>query len=118
MVVVESMVSGHKFNTVRERLGDKVETIRFDPYIQMEAVYRERKKIRSINLTKVPLNKEDHRGPKFFKLILLLLGTTVYVNSLSDIIREERYQVWVILNQKFRTETILEKILLGMNSTQ
>ncbi|KAI9590663.1 hypothetical protein GQX74_008830 [Glossina fuscipes] len=49
MVVVESMVSGHKFNTVRERLGDKVETIRFDPYIQKEAVYRELKKIRSIN---------------------------------------------------------------------
>ncbi|KAL9871970.1 39S ribosomal protein L33, mitochondrial [Glossina fuscipes] len=48
MVVVESMVSGHKFNTVRERLGDKVETIRFDPYIQKEAVYRELKKIRSV----------------------------------------------------------------------
>uniref|UniRef100_A0A1B0ATA8 Uncharacterized protein n=1 Tax=Glossina palpalis gambiensis TaxID=67801 RepID=A0A1B0ATA8_9MUSC len=49
LVVVESMVSGHKFNTVRERLGDKVETIRFDPYIQKEAVYRELKKIRTLS---------------------------------------------------------------------
>ena len=32
MVVVESMVSGHKATAVRERQGDKVEVIRFDPY--------------------------------------------------------------------------------------
>lgn len=32
MVVVESVVSGHKFNTVRDRLADKIELIRFDPY--------------------------------------------------------------------------------------
>lgn len=36
MVVVESMVSGHKYNTVRERLGDKIETIRFDPYSKFD----------------------------------------------------------------------------------
>ncbi|XP_075156209.1 mitochondrial ribosomal protein L33 [Haematobia irritans] len=47
MVVVESIVSGHKFNTVRDRLSDKIECIRFDPYVQAECVYRERKKIRS-----------------------------------------------------------------------
>ncbi|KAM7348562.1 mitochondrial ribosomal protein L33 [Cochliomyia hominivorax] len=47
MVVVESVVSGHKFNTVRDRLADKIELIRFDPYIQKDCVYRERKKIRS-----------------------------------------------------------------------
>ncbi|TMW48160.1 hypothetical protein DOY81_006760 [Sarcophaga bullata] len=47
MVVVESVVSGHKFNTVRERLADKIEVVRFDPYIQRDSVYRERKRIRS-----------------------------------------------------------------------
>lgn len=32
MVLMESMVSGHKYNAIRERLGDKLEVIRFDPY--------------------------------------------------------------------------------------
>ncbi|CAH4031649.1 39S ribosomal protein L33, mitochondrial [Pieris napi] len=48
MVLMESVVSGHKFNSIRERLGDKLELIRFDPYIQHESLYKERKKIRSI----------------------------------------------------------------------
>ncbi|XP_023301709.1 39S ribosomal protein L33, mitochondrial [Lucilia cuprina] len=47
MVVVESVVTGHKFNTVRDRLADKIELVRFDPYIQKDCVYRERKRIRS-----------------------------------------------------------------------
>lgn len=32
MVQMESVVSGHTFNKIRERLGDKLEVIRFDPY--------------------------------------------------------------------------------------
>ncbi|XP_049875262.1 39S ribosomal protein L33, mitochondrial [Pectinophora gossypiella] len=48
MVLMESAVSGHKFMAIRERLGDKLELLRFDPYIQQESLYRERKKIRSI----------------------------------------------------------------------
>ena len=32
MVLLESMVSGHKMTYIRERLADKVELIRFDPY--------------------------------------------------------------------------------------
>ena len=32
MVMMESAVSGHKFVTIRERLGDKVEVLRFDPF--------------------------------------------------------------------------------------
>ncbi|XP_065365923.1 large ribosomal subunit protein bL33m [Calliphora vicina] len=47
MVVVESVVTGHKFNTVRDRLADKIELVRFDPFIQQDCVYRERKRIRS-----------------------------------------------------------------------
>nr|CAH7717338.1 unnamed protein product [Callosobruchus chinensis] len=32
MVQMESIVSGHTYNAIRERLADKLETIRFDPY--------------------------------------------------------------------------------------
>lgn len=32
MVLMESVVSGHQFNLIRERLADKIEVIRFDPY--------------------------------------------------------------------------------------
>lgn len=32
MVQMESVISGHKFNTIRERLADKLEVIRFDPF--------------------------------------------------------------------------------------
>ncbi|XP_067011977.1 large ribosomal subunit protein bL33m isoform X2 [Anabrus simplex] len=48
MVLMESVVSGHKYTQIRERLADKLEVIRFDPYIMKESVYKERKKIRSI----------------------------------------------------------------------
>ncbi|XP_023941670.1 39S ribosomal protein L33, mitochondrial [Bicyclus anynana] len=48
MVMMESVVSGHNFNYIRERLADKLELIRFDPFIQRESVYKEKKKIRSI----------------------------------------------------------------------
>lgn len=48
MVLMESIVSGHQFNLIRERLADKLEVVRFDPYIQRMSIYRERKKIRSM----------------------------------------------------------------------
>ncbi|XP_011212105.1 PREDICTED: 39S ribosomal protein L33, mitochondrial [Bactrocera latifrons] len=47
MVLMESVVSGHQFNMFRDRLADKLELLRFDPYIQKECIYRERKRIRS-----------------------------------------------------------------------
>ncbi|KAF9420105.1 hypothetical protein HW555_003518 [Spodoptera exigua] len=51
MVLMESVVSGHQTTMIRERLADKLEFIRFDPYIQQESLYKERKKIRSIKST-------------------------------------------------------------------
>ncbi|XP_044730525.1 39S ribosomal protein L33, mitochondrial [Chrysoperla carnea] len=48
MVLMESVVSGHQFNAIRERLADKLELIKFDPYIQRESVYKERRRIRSM----------------------------------------------------------------------
>lgn len=29
---MESQVSGHQYMTIRERLADKLEAVRFDPY--------------------------------------------------------------------------------------
>ncbi|CAG9839917.1 unnamed protein product [Diabrotica balteata] len=48
MVQMESVVSGHTFNKIRDRLADKLEVIRFDPYIMQESLYKEKKKIRSM----------------------------------------------------------------------
>jgi len=50
MVLMESMVSGHKYNVFRERLADKLELVHFDPWIGQMSVYKERKKIRSANV--------------------------------------------------------------------
>ncbi|XP_053631126.1 large ribosomal subunit protein bL33m isoform X2 [Cherax quadricarinatus] len=47
MVIMESIVSGHTFNVIRPRLAEKLEFIAYDPYIRMESVYREKKKLRS-----------------------------------------------------------------------
>lgn len=35
MVLMESAVSGHQFNAIRERLADKLELLRFDPYSKL-----------------------------------------------------------------------------------
>lgn len=68
MVQMVSAMSGHKFNMIRERLADKAELIKFDPWselhlivgytvtnaiafhilVQMTSIYRESKKIRSM----------------------------------------------------------------------
>ncbi|KAJ9593100.1 hypothetical protein L9F63_027658, partial [Diploptera punctata] len=41
MVLLESLVTGHRAIHIRERVADKVEIIKFDPYLQEESVYRE-----------------------------------------------------------------------------
>lgn len=33
--MMESVVSGHTYTAIRERLGDKLETIRFDPFSKL-----------------------------------------------------------------------------------
>lgn len=38
MVLMESAVSGHKFTAIRERLVDKLEVIRFDPYSEYKTI--------------------------------------------------------------------------------
>lgn len=35
MVMMQSVVSGHTYTAIRERLGDKLETIRFDPFSKL-----------------------------------------------------------------------------------
>lgn len=36
MVQMVSAVSGHRFNAIRERLADKLELIKFDPWSKFE----------------------------------------------------------------------------------
>ncbi|XP_026462614.1 39S ribosomal protein L33, mitochondrial-like [Ctenocephalides felis] len=48
MVLMESVVTGHKFVWIRERLADKLEMLRIDPYIKQECIYKEIKKVRSV----------------------------------------------------------------------
>lgn len=35
MVQMESLVSGHTYNQIRERIADKLEVIRFDPFSKL-----------------------------------------------------------------------------------
>lgn len=48
LVLLESIVSKHKFVQLRARLDDKLELWRFDPYIQKYSIYKEVKKVKSI----------------------------------------------------------------------
>ena len=48
LVSCKSVVSGHFRPMRRARLGDKVEFLAFDPWIQKEVIYREEKKIQSV----------------------------------------------------------------------
>ena len=48
LVGCKSVVSGHFRPMRRARLGDKVEFLAFDPWIQQEVIYREEKKIKSV----------------------------------------------------------------------
>ncbi|KZC04829.1 PREDICTED: 39S ribosomal protein L33, mitochondrial [Dufourea novaeangliae] len=48
LVLMESIASGHKYVLRRERLADKLELERFDPYVRSVVLYRERKKVKSI----------------------------------------------------------------------
>ncbi|KAG8040048.1 hypothetical protein G9C98_001164 [Cotesia typhae] len=48
LMVMESLVSGHKMNRIRERLADKLEFMAFDPYVQKTVLYREKKKLCNI----------------------------------------------------------------------
>ncbi|XP_076171475.1 mitochondrial ribosomal protein L33 [Ptiloglossa arizonensis] len=48
LVLVESVASGHRIYLKRERIIDKLEISRFDPYVQAMALYRETKKVCSL----------------------------------------------------------------------
>ncbi|XP_072753105.1 large ribosomal subunit protein bL33m [Anoplolepis gracilipes] len=48
LVLVESLISGHKLVRIRERLADKLEFIYYDPLVRCKALYKEKKKIRSL----------------------------------------------------------------------
>ncbi|XP_046674311.1 39S ribosomal protein L33, mitochondrial [Homalodisca vitripennis] len=57
MVCMESVVSGHRTNMIRERLGEKMEIIRFDPLIQQDSIYKELKKVKSMSAKYKPITR-------------------------------------------------------------
>ena len=48
VVLCKSVASGHGRQKARQRLGEKLEFLDWDPLIQREVLYREEKKVRSI----------------------------------------------------------------------
>ncbi|XP_054267691.1 39S ribosomal protein L33, mitochondrial-like [Macrosteles quadrilineatus] len=68
MVEMVSLVSGHKTFAVRERLGDKLEYIRFDPRIQQDSVYKEAGKIKSMKPKYKPYDYPNPRPISRFQI--------------------------------------------------
>jgi len=48
VVLCKSIASGHGRMQIRPRLGEKVEFVDFDPWIQRVVLYKEDKKVRSV----------------------------------------------------------------------
>uniref|UniRef100_A0A8D0BBF3 Large ribosomal subunit protein bL33m n=1 Tax=Salvator merianae TaxID=96440 RepID=A0A8D0BBF3_SALMN len=40
--------TGYSYNTIRDRLGEKLTTLRYDPFVKKRVLFREHKKIRSL----------------------------------------------------------------------
>ncbi|GFT07469.1 hypothetical protein NPIL_310471 [Nephila pilipes] len=57
LVLMKSVISRHTFPAKRARQGDKLEVLKFDPYVQMNVLYREMKKIGNL---KVKMGKYTH----------------------------------------------------------
>lgn len=49
LVMLKSSVSEYKTQGRRSRLGEKVETMMFDPFVQQKVLFREVKKVKTIN---------------------------------------------------------------------
>lgn len=50
LVVIQSTVSGHKYEVVREKKSEKLELICFDPLIRKEVVYKETRRIKGVDM--------------------------------------------------------------------
>lgn len=49
MVLLQSLAgTGHRLIQLRPKVGDKLEKIAFDPYVQKRVLYKEVKKIRTL----------------------------------------------------------------------
>ncbi|CAG2180894.1 unnamed protein product [Oppiella nova] len=46
MIFIKSVVSGHRVVAFRPRVNEKIEMLRWDPYVQCWSVYKEDVKIR------------------------------------------------------------------------
>ena len=59
VVFLESTVSGHQILGRRHRLGEKLETMAFDPAVQQMVLFKEAKKIKTLG--------KEHEGEWFYK---------------------------------------------------
>ncbi|KAH9497935.1 hypothetical protein DERF_013868 [Dermatophagoides farinae] len=46
MVLLESLISGHKVVAIRPRIKEEIQMLRYDPYVERHVVYKEIKKIK------------------------------------------------------------------------
>ena len=57
LVTIKSTVSDFSKQGRRNRLGDKLETIDFDPYVQKRVLFKEVKKVKTLSLPDRPSKK-------------------------------------------------------------
>lgn len=55
-VMCESIVTGHQAYFLRERKGDKLETVWFDPYVRKKVIYKEVKKLKGVDCARYKPN--------------------------------------------------------------
>lgn len=49
LVLMESCAgTGHRFSMVRLKAADKLETIRWDPWVRAKVLYKEKKKLKTL----------------------------------------------------------------------
>lgn len=91
---MESLVSGHQFTAIRERLADKLEIVRFDPYSKF-----------------LLLSIEDVFKSSLFFSYLSSLQLTILLFNLAYIIFAvmENVEVYTINNVYHSTVTCLDR---------
>jgi len=61
LVVLESVISGHRRFLIRERIADKLEAILADPHVRRKVLYKEVKRVKGKNSEQPvhPFNERD-----------------------------------------------------------
>ena len=71
LVSLQSTVSNYTMQGRRQRLGDKLETLAFDPMVQKKVLFREIKKIKTMNSSTKDgfwMHPSEIEYPEYFKV--------------------------------------------------